>query len=61
VIEEISRNAQASLRSSKVDFDVPTIVRNQQKAQPRMVNPSRDLFGDDEQFDIPTFLRKRVD
>lgn len=61
VIDEISRNAQAMLRSNKVDLDVPTIVRNQQKTQPRMANPSRDLFGDDEQFDIPTFLRKRVD
>jgi len=49
------------LSNGKVDLDVPTIVRNQQKAQPRMANPSRDLFGDDEQFDIPTFLRKRVD
>jgi len=61
VIDEITRNAQAMLRSSKVDLDVPTIVRNQQKIQPRMAATNRDLFGDDEQFDIPTFLRKRVD
>ena len=61
VTDEITRNAQAMLRSNKVDFDVPTIVRNQQKTQPRMATASRDLFGDDEQFDIPTFLRKRVD
>ncbi len=61
VTEEITRNAQAMLRSTKVDLDVPTIVRNQQKIQPRMAISSRDLFGDDEQFDIPTFLRKRVD
>ncbi len=61
VTEEITRNAQAMLRSTKVDLDVPTIVRNQQKIQPRMATSSRDLFGDDEQFDIPTFLRKRVD
>jgi len=59
--DEITRNAQAMMRNPKVDFDVPTIIRNQQKVQPRMANPSRDLFGDDEQFDIPTFLRKRVD
>jgi cell division protein FtsZ len=61
VTEEINRNAEAMLRSNKVDLDVPTIVRNQQKTQPRMSSGSRDLFGDDEQFDIPTFLRKRVD
>ena len=61
VTDEITRNAQAMLRSSKVDLDVPTIVRNQQKIQPRMATSNRDLFGDDEQFDIPTFLRKRVD
>ncbi len=61
VTEEITRNAQTMMRSSKVDLDVPTIIRNQQKTQPRMSTSSRDLFGDDEQFDIPTFLRKRVD
>lgn len=61
VVDEISRNAREMMRNTKVDLDVPTIVRNQQKSQPRMANPSRDLFGDDEQFDIPTFLRKRVD
>jgi cell division protein FtsZ len=49
------------MRGGKVDLDVPTIIRNQQKVQPRLANPSRDLFSDDEQFDIPTFLRKRVD
>ena len=61
VTEEIARNAEVMLRNSRVDLDVPTIVRNQQKSQPRMSTLSRDLFGDDEQFDIPTFLRKRVD
>ncbi len=61
ITDEITRNAQAMLRSHKVDLDVPTIVRNQQKTQPRMATSNRDLFGDDEQFDIPTFLRKRVD
>lgn len=61
VVDEISRNARMMMREKKADLDVPTIVRKQQMSQPRMPNPSRDLFGDDEQFDIPTFLRKRVD
>jgi len=50
----------------KTDYDVPTHIRKQQATQP--VAPSReasgrnrDLFMDDEQFDIPTFLRRRVD
>ncbi len=53
--------------SSKVDFDTPTHIRNQQSvAQPsrrarNQSNYNRDLFVDDEQFDIPTFLRRRVD
>jgi cell division protein FtsZ len=59
--DEITRNAHGMMRGGKVDLDVPTIIRNQQKVQPRLANPSRDLFSDDEQFDIPTFLRKRVD
>ncbi len=60
-IEEINRNAEILIRNSKIDFDVPTHVRNQQKVQPRLASGTRDLFCDDEQFDIPTFLRKRVD
>ena len=52
---------------SKVDFDTPTIIRNQQLATQNnhhvreKVSFNRDLFVDDEQFDIPTFLRRRVD
>ncbi|WP_026362219.1 cell division protein FtsZ [Geopsychrobacter electrodiphilus] len=61
VTDEITRNAHAMMRGGKIDLDVPTIIRNQQKVQPRMAISSRDLFSDDEQFDIPTFLRKRVD
>ncbi|MCF6178931.1 MAG: cell division protein FtsZ [Geopsychrobacter sp.] len=59
--DEITRNAEAMMRGGKVDFDVPTIIRNNPKVQPRMASATRDLFSDDEQFDIPTFLRKRVD
>lgn len=53
--------------NNKVDLDTPTHIRNQQTAaQPsrrtrNQSNYNRDLFVDDEQFDIPTFLRRRVD
>lgn len=53
--------------SSKIDLDVPTHIRNQQSVVPRnrrsrdLLSQTRDLFVDDEQFDIPTFLRRRVD
>ncbi|MDX2494335.1 MAG: cell division protein FtsZ [Desulfuromusa sp.] len=53
--------------SSKVDLDVPTHIRNQQPMSSSsrrtrdLSNQARDLFVDDEQFDIPTFLRRRVD
>lgn len=53
--------------SSKIDLDVPTHIRNQQPVSPNsrrtrdLSNQARDLFVDDEQFDIPTFLRRRVD
>jgi len=53
--------------SSKIDLDVPTIIRHQQSVSPNnrrsrdLSTHARDLFVDDEQFDIPTFLRRRVD
>ncbi|MFK5925518.1 MAG: cell division protein FtsZ [Desulfuromusa sp.] len=53
--------------SSKVDLDVPTNIRRQQAMSPNnrrardLSSQARDLFVDDEQFDIPTFLRRRVD
>ena len=53
--------------SAKADLDVPTHIRNQQLVTPStrrardLSNQARDLFVDDEQFDIPTFLRRRVD
>ena len=49
------------------NLDVPTHIRNQQSLPPNsrrsrdLSNHARDLFVDDEQFDIPTFLRRRVD
>jgi len=58
-----------SQMGSKLDRDVPTYIRNQQqdgatlipRKQREMPSQTRDLFGDDDQFDIPTFLRRRVD
>lgn len=51
---------------SKRDLDVPTHIRNQQnelygRRSRELPSQNRDLFVDDEQFDIPTFLRRRVD
>lgn len=43
---------------SKVDLDVPTIIRNQQRDATRSM---RSQGNDDEEYDIPTFLRKRMD
>jgi cell division protein FtsZ len=54
-------SARSSFHGGKVNVDIPTFVRNQPKAQPRQALPGRDLFVDDEQFDIPTFMRRRVD
>nr|WP_281174870.1 cell division protein FtsZ [Pelobacter seleniigenes] len=54
--------------SSKIDLDIPTHIRNQQptgvpygRRTRDLPSQPRDLFVDDEQFDIPTFLRRRVD
>ncbi|WP_394708460.1 cell division protein FtsZ [uncultured Desulfuromusa sp.] len=53
--------------STKIDLDVPTHIRKQQPASSMsrrsrdLSSSTRDLFVDDEQFDIPTFLRRRVD
>lgn len=53
--------------SAKADLDVPTHIRKQQPVAPNsrrtrdLSNQARDLFFDDEHFDIPTFLRRRVD
>ena len=56
--EELPEHARSMLRgNNKIDRDVPTYLRKQQ----REGFSTRDMFSDDEQFDIPTFLRKRVD
>ena len=65
IIEQ--RSQMLAQASAKVDLDVPTHIRNQQPVVPNgcrthdVPNRTRDLFVDDEQFDIPTFLRRRVD
>ncbi|MEA3543622.1 MAG: cell division protein FtsZ [Thermodesulfobacteriota bacterium] len=68
IVDTIDQRAQTLAEiSSKVDLDVPTHIRKQQPVSPNnrrtrdLSTQSRDLFGDDEQFDIPTFLRRRVD
>ncbi len=43
---------------SKVDLDVPTIIRNQQREATRSM---RSKGNEDDEYDIPTFLRKRQD
>ncbi len=61
------RSQMISQASAKVDLDIPTHIRNQQSESAYgrrtrdLPNQTRDLFVDDEQFDIPTFLRRRVD
>ncbi len=43
---------------NKLDRDIPTFIRERQKEAPR---PLRTIMGEDQEYDIPTFLRKRVD
>jgi cell division protein FtsZ len=65
IIEQ--RSQMLSQANSKIDLDVPTHIRNQMPIAPYgrrtrdVPSQTRDLFVDDEQFDIPTFLRRRVD
>jgi len=70
VTDVIKDRSEALVRNKiKTDFDVPTHIRQQVVAptapvppkQREMPSRNRDLFVDDEQFDIPTFLRRRVD
>jgi len=49
---------QAALAMGKVDRDLPTFIRERQKENPRSF---RTPAGEDQEYDIPTFLRKRVD
>ncbi len=45
------------LPMGKVDRDIPTFLRERHKESPRVLGVALD----DEAYDIPTFLRKRVD
>ena len=54
--EELKSRAATTL--GKVDRDLPTFIRDRQKENPRAL---RSTMREDEEFDIPTFLRKRVD
>jgi len=50
--------SRINLTPEKVDRDLPTFIRERQKDLPRM---PRSAAGEESEFDIPTFLRKRVD
>lgn len=52
------KNDVAKMVGSKVDLDVPTIIRNQQRDSARNM---RRQGNEEDEYDIPTFLRKRVD
>jgi len=55
--EELKKNA-AAVAMGKIDRDLPTFIRERQKSAPRSLGT---VAGDEDQYDIPTFLRKRVD
>ena len=55
--EELKKNA-TTLAMGKVDRDLPTFIRERQKVAPRSFGSAA---SEEEQYDIPTFLRKRVD
>jgi len=54
-VEEMSLPAAGA---GKINRDLPTFIRERQKDQPRGM---RSAFEEDDEYDIPTFLRKRVD
>jgi cell division protein FtsZ len=53
----------ANLREIREDLDKPTFVRNNEQGQRRTppVKQPNFMMDDDDQYDIPTFLRKSVD
>jgi cell division protein FtsZ len=56
-VEELRNKAISSL--DKIDRDLPTFIRERQQDGPRSLRGSQG--GEDSEYDIPTFLRKRVD
>ncbi len=68
IIDLVDDRAQTLAQiSANTNLDVPTHIRKQQpvtsnsRRARELSNPNHDFFVDDEQFDIPTFLRRRVD
>ena len=55
-VEEIQN--RINLSGDKVDRDLPTFIRERQKDMPRGM---RGQSNEENEYDIPTFLRKRVD
>ncbi|MEZ4600175.1 MAG: cell division protein FtsZ [Syntrophotaleaceae bacterium] len=55
-VEELRNKAISSL--DRVDRDLPTFIRERQQDGPRSL---RNPAGEESEYDIPTFLRKRVD
>lgn len=47
--------------SGQKDLDIPTILRRQQQDKPRSMRIGMSAGASDDEYDIPTFLRKRVD
>jgi len=45
---------------TKIDRDIPAFIRNQNQDKPR-ASLRFGAYNEDEEYDIPTFLRKRVD
>ncbi|MCA1797192.1 MAG: cell division protein FtsZ [Desulfuromonadaceae bacterium] len=56
-LEDVKENAAKRI-GTNVDLDVPTIIRKQQRDSARMM---RMQTAEEDEYDIPTFLRKRVD
>jgi len=50
--------ARAVMAAGKVDHDLPTFIRDRQRETPRSL---RSTISEDQEYDIPTFLRRRVD
>jgi len=56
-LEDVKEDAAKRI-GTNVDLDVPTIIRKQQRDSARKM---RMQSVDEDEYDIPTFLRKRVD
>ena len=56
-LDDVKESAAKRI-GTNVDFDVPTIIRKQQRDTARKM---RMQTPDEDEYDIPTFLRRRVD